>query len=65
MCTWSCLSLLFIYSSAAVFVTVTGQPTDDDYYDDERLDELMITVARLEAERSTRCSGTSQLYLRI
>ena len=57
--------LLFIHIIAAVFVIVAGQPTTDDDGDggDERVDQLMNTVARLEAkvtqleaERSTKRS---------
>ena len=59
--------LLFICSSAAVFVIVAGQPTTDDDGGgvDERVDQLMNAVANLQAEvaelkaeRSTKRSDT-------
>ena len=60
MCNWSCLSLLFIYSSASVFVIVAGQPTTDDDGDDNQLmnavAKLQAEVAELKADRSTKRS---------
>ena len=60
MCNWSCLSLLFIYSSAAVFVIVAGQPTTDDDGDDNQLmnavAKLQAEVAELKADRSAKRS---------
>ena len=59
MCHWSCLSLLFIYSSVAVFVIVGGQPTTDDDGDSQLMNavaNLRAEVAELKAERSTKRS---------
>ena len=50
MCNWSCLSLLFIYSSAAVFVIVAGQPTTDDDGGGDDDDPAVGQLARLKAE---------------
>jgi len=66
MCNWSCLSLLIICSSAAVFVNTVARleaKVTQLGGGDERVDQLMNTVARLEAkvtqleaERSTKRS---------
>jgi len=55
------LNGIFVYSSAAVFLIVSGQPTTDDNNDINLVDQLANTVAMLQTELAKLAAKNEKL----